>query len=384
MKKILVLLLVVFSTSVLAACSSSKSPLLISKYYEAISGGNNAIEIYNTSSKSVKLSDYKLEIHINGFSDNLITIPLSGEIKGNDYFVISRDSASNQDLIDISDMQSEDLVFNGNDPVLLKKGKTTIDAIGTPGFNADFGTNLALVRKVDQMNARKTFVYSDFVMYHAESFQLLKTTEGILLEEELLKGPKLTQADYDKPFVDPNDANLAGGGVIEVTLANTGDGDTANFRVSKDIPTPGGVIVAGTIIRARFYYIDTPEVINGQEKPFGKPASNFTSDILNKATKLELQSIEGQALNDTFGRYLLNVWADGNLIAHFVVKNGLSKAASDYVQAYQSVLYYGYLKNAEHYAETNGFALHGEVDPCWNYETNKLKPGTCPYYPPFR
>ncbi|CCV66679.1 conserved hypothetical protein [Paracholeplasma brassicae] len=383
MKKILVLLLVVFSTSVLAACSSSKSPLLISKYYEAISGGNNAIEIYNTSSKSVKLSDYKLEIHINGFSDNLITIPLSGEIKGNDYFVISRDSASNQDLIDISDMQSEDLVFNGNDPVLLKKGKTTIDAIGTPGFNADFGTNLALVRKVDQMKARKTFVYSDFVMYHAESFQLLKTTEGILLEEELLKGPKLTQADYDKPFVDPNDANLGGGGVIEVTLASTGDGDTANFRIEDNIVSGELIIIPFGVHRVRFYYIDTPEVIPGQEKPFGKPASLFTSNILN-GTKIELQSIEGQALKDTFGRYLFNVWVDGNLVSHFVIKNGLSKAASDYVQQYRSVLYYGFLKNAEHYAEANGFALHGEVDPCWNYETNKLKPGTCYYDLTFR
>lgn len=384
MKKIFALLLVLVQASVLAACQNSSSPVLISKYFEALSGGNNAIELYNTSSKSVSLKDYKLEIYINGFDDNLITISLSGEIKGNDYFVISRDSATNQDLVSKSDMQSPDLVFNGNDPILLKKGKTTIDAIGTPNFNADFGTNVGLVRKLDQMKARKTFVYSDFVMYHAESFQLLKTTEGILLEEELLKGPKLTEADYAKPFVDPNNANLAGGGVITVTLANTGDGDTANFRVSEDIPTPDGVIVAGTIIRARFYYIDTPEVISGQEKPFGKPASNFTSDILSKATKLELQSIEGQALNDTFGRYLLNVWADGNLVAHFVVKNGLSKAASDYVQAYQSVLYYGYLKNAEYYAQDNGFALHGEQDPCWNYDTNKLKSGSCPYYPPFR
>ena len=78
------------------------------------------------------------------------------------------------------------------------------------------------------------------------------------------------------------------------------------------------------------------------------------------------------------------MWVDGNLVAHYVVKNGLSKSASDYVQAYKNVLYYGYLKNAEFYAQQNGFALHGELDPCWNYETSKLKPGSCDYYPKFR
>lgn len=384
MKKIFALLLLVLVSVSLSACGGSKSPILISKYFEAINGRNNAIELYNTSNKSVDLKSYKLDIYINGSIDNIISIPLSGKIGANDYFIITREGASIEALTSKSDFSSEDLAFNGDDPVILKQGKTIVDAVGSPGYTSEFGKDVALFRKLDKMTPAKKFVYGDFVLYHAESYSFLKTTDNILDDETLLKGPKLTDEDYAKTFIDQDTPNLAAGGVVTVTLAGTGDGDTANFRLEEALQAGDDIIPVGTVIRVRFYYIDTPEVINGQEKPFGKPASNFTSDILRKGTKIELQSIAGTTLTDGFGRYLANVWVDGNLVAHYVVKNGLSKSASDYVQAYKNVLYYGYLKNAEFYAQQNGFALHGELDPCWNYETSKLKPGTCDYYPKFR
>ena len=63
----------------------------------------SAIELYNTSNKSVDLKSYKLDIYINGSIDNIISIPLSGKIGANDYFIITREGASIEALTSKSD-----------------------------------------------------------------------------------------------------------------------------------------------------------------------------------------------------------------------------------------------------------------------------------------
>ena len=65
-------------------------------------------------------------------------------------------------------------------------------------------------------------------------------------------------------------------GIGEVTLKTAIDGDTAHFY-----PTVGHTT---TVLKARFYGIDTPES-TGSVQPFGKKASNFTKEKLKNAAE---------------------------------------------------------------------------------------------------
>jgi len=86
-------------------------------------------------------------------------------------------------------------------------------------------------------------------------------------------------------------------GIGKVELYQTVDGDTAWF-------TSGGVP-----IKIRFVSVDTPES-TGQIEPWGKAASKFTGDILEKATTLVLESHNGEkpSLDTTGTRYLAFIW----------------------------------------------------------------------------
>lgn len=86
-------------------------------------------------------------------------------------------------------------------------------------------------------------------------------------------------------------------GIGEVELFSTVDGDTAWFKTG------------GVEIKIRFVSVDTPES-TGQIEPWGKAASNFTSEILLKAKKIVLQAHDGVAaeLDSTGTRYLAFVW----------------------------------------------------------------------------
>ncbi len=86
-------------------------------------------------------------------------------------------------------------------------------------------------------------------------------------------------------------------GIGKVELYQTVDGDTAWF-------TSGGIQ-----IKIRFASVDTPES-TGQIEPWGKAASKFTGNILEKATTLVLESHNGQkpSLDTTGTRYLAFIW----------------------------------------------------------------------------
>ena len=67
-------------------------------------------------------------------------------------------------------------------------------------------------------------------------------------------------------------------GIEQVTLHSTIDGDTAHFTTSTKSEK------GETLLKARFYGIDTPES-TGKVQPWGKPASKYTSEILERANK---------------------------------------------------------------------------------------------------
>lgn len=102
--------------------------LFISEYIEG-SSNNKAIEIYNGTSSLVDMSGYALQLYVNGSQTPAAPIKLNGKINPGDVFVISNKLA-NDDIKAMSDMQSGNLTFNGDDAVELVKGTTPIDIIG--------------------------------------------------------------------------------------------------------------------------------------------------------------------------------------------------------------------------------------------------------------
>ena len=87
----------------------------------------------------------------------------------------------------------------------------------------------------------------------------------------------------------------------EVTVKTYVDGDTVHFNVPESV-MPGGVL------KARFLAINTPES-TGKIEEYGKAASNFTKQTLQKAESIILESDTNTWNADsTGGRYLVWVW----------------------------------------------------------------------------
>lgn len=126
---------------------------------------------------------------------------------------------------------------------------------------------------------------------------------------EILK----TAVCYDENFNIINTTNS--NEKIEVLYKSSIDGDTAKFELD------------GEIITVRFLGIDTPETVHPTlgEEPYGKEASNYTSEKLRLANKIELEYDENVSKTDKYGRHLAWVFIDDVLLQEELIKNGLAK-----------------------------------------------------------
>ncbi len=163
-------------------------------------------------------------------------------------------------------------------------------------------------------------------------------------------------------------------GIEQVSLYQTIDGDTAHFT-TKEKNSKGD-----TILKARFYGIDTPES-TGKVQAWGKPASNYTSGVLETANEngtiviSSPQSDYGAPSPDSTGsRYVSLVWVNETvknapkdqlkLLNLMIVQEGYSwvKNVSD-VPEYSDTFY-----AAETQARNLGLHLFGtDPDPLFNY-----------------
>lgn len=113
----------------------------------------------------------------------------------------------------------------------------------------------------------------------------------------------------------------------EVSVKTFVDGDTVHFNV------PTSVIETG-VLKARFLAINTPES-TGKIEEYGKAASNFTKEVLSKATSIIIESETSSWNHDSTGsRYLVWVWyktADSEDYRNLnieILQNGLAIANS--------------------------------------------------------
>ncbi len=107
--------------------------LIISKYEEGESW-NKSIELFNGSVEAIDLvaGNFVLEIYSNGSLSPQRTINLMGNIPVGGKFTISHTQAVVELLLE-SDQTHVNLVFNGNDAIVLRKGIQIVDSFGQVG-----------------------------------------------------------------------------------------------------------------------------------------------------------------------------------------------------------------------------------------------------------
>lgn len=376
-KKALFIPLLVVSSIGLGSCQDKPSEVIISEVLEG-SGSNCALELYNLSPNEISLDSYSIEIRFS--EEKKTTISLEGyTIPAEQTFVIS--SANSNDTIKAkAQFVSDQLLFNGNQPILLKKGKKTLDIIGVADYYAGgWYTDITLARKVEHLVGRKTFDEYDWIRYVQDNTNYLGTIEVSITERELLEGPKLTEkylnmTEYSKPA--PTGTGYVGtGGLMDVTVAYYVDGDTTGFNYSNTAEIQKLDVSQGT--KMRYQNIDTPESYEGNIQEFGLVAKAYTKSRLSSAGRIRVQSVEDGSVKETFDRMLGWVWADDHLLNFDIVKRGYSNVAFSAVDimTYKDVSYTNFLYHAQLYAQKRGLGIHGEVDPNWDYENNKVKDG---------
>jgi len=131
------------------------SSLFLSEYVEG-SGFNKGVEIFNGLGHDVNLDGYAIWIYRNGGAEPDKKIALSGTLSSGDTFILAHSAA---EFLDLADLLSSDLNFNGDDGVALMKDEVVIDflgdTLGDPGAQwggGDTGTK-------DHTLRRKSWVF---------------------------------------------------------------------------------------------------------------------------------------------------------------------------------------------------------------------------------
>lgn len=157
---------------------------------------------------------------------------------------------------------------------------------------------------------------------------------------------------------DPSSATLA----QEVTVKTYVDGDTVHFNV------PTSVMPSG-VLKARFIAVNTPES-TGKIEEWGKKASTFTREKLEKATSIYIESDTSEWNADsTGGRYLVWVWyktADSDAYRNLnieLLQEGLAIASASNNNSYGSTC-----MSAINQAKAQKLYVYsGEQDPDFYY-----------------
>lgn len=113
----------------------------------------------------------------------------------------------------------------------------------------------------------------------------------------------------------------------EVTVKIFIDGDTTHFNVPKTVMPEG-------VLKARYIAINTPES-TGRIEAWGKAASKFTREKLEKATSIMIESdTSSWNADSTGGRYLVWVWYKTAEMTEYrnlnleILQNGLAIASN--------------------------------------------------------
>lgn len=146
----------------------------------------------------------------------------------------------------------------------------------------------------------------------------------------------------------PFDANAKEKESDVVTLSKCVDGNSARFMLSVNE------------IKAKFIGIDSylNVVSDENDEINGSLVSDYVCSALTNAKNIKIEYEPNSEKTDNYGRYLVWVFVDGELLQENLVKNGYSKVA----YLYDDYKYNEKLKEAEKYAKENKIGIWKEEE----------------------
>lgn len=204
-----------------SAATAQASDLIISEYIEG-SSFNKAIELYNGTGSDIDLSQYKLELYVNGASPAGQTLQLTGNLNAGKTYVIHHKDANDSIKSKGNLVNSNVINFNGDDPVVLKKGNDVIDSIGQGGQRVNNAADVTLVRK-SNITAGDTIV--------DDPFDPNKEWEVLPKDD----ASNLGQHTMDGSSVDPGNPD------------NPGDGDIKSIAQARALPVGDNVTIKAVV-----------------------------------------------------------------------------------------------------------------------------------------
>ena len=360
----------------LTACPNNKTfiggDLIFSEFYSPDVYANSAIELANVGKKELDLSKYHINVYRDPGSERVKPtekIYLEGTLApGETYIVVGIDA--NEQVKAKANLITNELINNGTYPMTINNSKEkVIDYLGYPGYQYDTAHLGDAVRKIEQLSA-STYSAYEWIRYPTINLDNLGNLNCVD-NETLFKGPKLTEADFNKPYA--VEGGNGGGGAVEVELDYLIDGDTTRYRFPSSLAEYG---LSGSK-SVRYYGINTPEIPHGGNPadPYGPEAQEFTNRILNSAKHFVVQSIEGYSLTEVYGRLLGYVWVsfennpapeDYILLNHHILQNGFARigrivrGSYNDLMLYNGISYVEYLYDAQQYAIANKLHIYEE------------------------
>ncbi|MGN5884062.1 thermonuclease family protein [Staphylococcus simulans] len=162
------------------------------------------------------------------------------------------------------------------------------------------------------------------------------------------KKEETSESDKEKETPDSQQESKAqpsANGLVkeEATYSRAVDGDTVRLMYQ------------GKESVFRLLLIDTPETKHPKKgvEPYGKEASAYTKNMLENASKIEVEFDKG-GKTDKYGRYLAYVYADGVMVNDALVRQGLAKVAYIYPP---SITYLDQLKESQRLAQQEHFNI---------------------------
>lgn len=394
MKKILALLITIFTVIGLAACGGGQElNLVISKLFTATtadftsgSPGDNVIELYNNTNQTLSMTNAAIRIYLNSNPNNTIEIPLSGTVAPNSFFIIVGHMHSVPEVVAMADfVHTTFLTIRGEDAVSLVWNGEVIDRIGypdgVPSWVSGFST---LIRQgeLNELTPVTDLRDQTFTAYLPNLWEYLGVWEHeIRTLEQLLAGPgleidRVSQLNFMN--VAEDGSRSGGGGIVPANLVSITDGDTARFSGTEFISALG---TNQTSIPLRYQYLQTPE-IGARSEPWGHVATFYHNNYIHpnnaEGQTIFIQSIPGSQPLDMFARALGLVWVDGVSQAFLMYAEGLTitqapgLATSDLGITYKNVPLLTFFLAAQDRAMELSLGVHSlDTAPDWNIFTNQ-------------
>lgn len=143
----------------LALSGQAQAQLLISEYLEG-SSNNKAVELSNLGATPVDLSQYRLALYANGkpLTDTPTnSLTLQGTLAPGASLVLANPSA-NAEILAKANQTSGNLVFNGDDALVLYRGSEIVDSFGQVGVDPGTAWVSGSVSTLDMTLRRKATV----------------------------------------------------------------------------------------------------------------------------------------------------------------------------------------------------------------------------------